>query len=161
MENGLELLGCSVVKQSLPNNAGVPDKLGWGVRRRPVARFVAMLLFGIPDIRHFRSKDEKIPEPIQGGPGLQVRAGLEVPAVLQGCGFLTQNLFQRPGAVRRERHDGGCLSMNSCTARLGRKSLCFRVNYRSLEKTLTNDETDVLHESVRNALHERYGVELR
>lgn len=43
----------------------------------------------------------------------------------------------------------------------GRKSLCFRVNYRSLERTLTNEETNQMHERVREALKDRYGVELR
>jgi phenylalanyl-tRNA synthetase alpha chain len=43
----------------------------------------------------------------------------------------------------------------------GRKSLCYRVNYRSLEKTLTNVETNNYHELVRKALVEKLGVELR
>lgn len=53
----LELLGCGVVHQSIPNNAGAPEKLGWafglGLER------VAMLLFGIPDIRLFWSTDDR------------------------------------------------------------------------------------------------------
>jgi len=43
----------------------------------------------------------------------------------------------------------------------GRKSLCFRINYRSLERTLTNQETNSLHNSVRNLLLQKHGVELR
>lgn len=53
----LELLGCGVVQQHLPINAGVPDRIGWafgvGLER------VAMLLFGIPDIRLFWSRDPR------------------------------------------------------------------------------------------------------
>lgn len=53
----LELLGCGVVKQDLFVNADVPDQLGWafgiGLER------IAMLLFDIPDIRLFWSKDER------------------------------------------------------------------------------------------------------
>jgi phenylalanyl-tRNA synthetase alpha chain len=43
----------------------------------------------------------------------------------------------------------------------GRKSLCYRINYRSLERTLTNDETNELHERLRKLLVDRLGVELR
>lgn len=43
----------------------------------------------------------------------------------------------------------------------GRKSLCFRINYRSLEKTLTNEETNELHTGVRDMLTKNHGVELR
>ncbi|KAI1589409.1 PheS Phenylalanyl-tRNA synthetase alpha subunit, partial [Pyrenophora tritici-repentis] len=43
----------------------------------------------------------------------------------------------------------------------GRRSMCYRINYRSLERTLTNEETNELHERLRNMLVERLGVELR
>ena len=43
----------------------------------------------------------------------------------------------------------------------GRKSLCYRINYRSLERTLTNEEANEFHELVRVALVEKLGVELR
>ncbi|KAF2689437.1 phenylalanyl-tRNA synthetase mitochondrial precursor [Lentithecium fluviatile CBS 122367] len=43
----------------------------------------------------------------------------------------------------------------------GRKSFCYRVNYRSLERTLTNEETNGLHERFRQQLVDKLGVELR
>ena len=43
----------------------------------------------------------------------------------------------------------------------GRKSMCYRVNYRSLERTLTNAETNEFHERVREKLVKELGVELR
>ncbi|CAO2650971.1 Nn.00g092680.m01.CDS01 [Neocucurbitaria sp. VM-36] len=43
----------------------------------------------------------------------------------------------------------------------GRRSMCYRVNYRSLERTLTNEETNQLHERLRSLLVDRLGVELR
>ncbi|KAI9718276.1 MAG: hypothetical protein M1812_004266 [Candelaria pacifica] len=53
----LELLGCGIVSQNLPITAGVPSQIGWafglGLER------IAMLLFGIPDIRLFWSTDER------------------------------------------------------------------------------------------------------
>ena len=43
----------------------------------------------------------------------------------------------------------------------GRESLCYRINYRSLERTLKNEEADRLHDGVRTQLVEKLGVELR
>ena len=43
----------------------------------------------------------------------------------------------------------------------GRRSFCYRVNYRSLERTLRNEEANQLHRAIRERLVERLGVELR
>ena len=64
----LELLGCGIVQQSLLINAGVPDRVGWafglGLER------VAMLLFDIPDIRLFWSRDPRFLAQFEAEPGL-------------------------------------------------------------------------------------------
>ena len=53
----LEVLGCGVIDQPLLIRADVPSRVGWafglGLER------LAMLLFGIPDIRLFWSKDPR------------------------------------------------------------------------------------------------------
>ncbi|KAJ9497008.1 phenylalanyl-tRNA synthetase alpha subunit, mitochondrial [Exophiala xenobiotica] len=43
----------------------------------------------------------------------------------------------------------------------GRKSLCYRINYRSLERTLTNEEVNELHNQVERRMASQFGVELR
>ena len=43
----------------------------------------------------------------------------------------------------------------------GRRSVCYRINYRSLERTLTNAETNVLHERLCKELEERLKVSIR
>ena len=51
----LEVLGCGVVRHQLMTQAGLDNKIGWafglGLER------LAMVLFGIPDIRLFWSQD--------------------------------------------------------------------------------------------------------
>ncbi|XP_036901257.1 phenylalanine--tRNA ligase, mitochondrial isoform X2 [Sturnira hondurensis] len=53
----LEVLGCGVMEQQLVNSAGAQDRIGWafglGLER------LAMILYDIPDIRLFWSKDER------------------------------------------------------------------------------------------------------
>jgi phenylalanyl-tRNA synthetase alpha chain len=44
----------------------------------------------------------------------------------------------------------------------GRKSLCYRINYRSLERTLTNEEVNAMHEEVgRRMVGSGLGIKLR
>lgn len=43
----------------------------------------------------------------------------------------------------------------------GRKSLCYRINYRSLERTLQNDEVNALHDEVAKRMVGLHGVQLR
>ena len=42
-----------------------------------------------------------------------------------------------------------------------RKSLCYRINYRSLDRTLTNAEANRFHDEVKERLVSRLGVEMR
>ncbi|KAG8442430.1 hypothetical protein GDO86_011276 [Hymenochirus boettgeri] len=52
----MEVLGCGVMEQQLVNSAGAHEKIGWafglGLER------LAMILYGIPDIRFFWSENE-------------------------------------------------------------------------------------------------------
>lgn len=43
----------------------------------------------------------------------------------------------------------------------GRRSRCFRVTYRSMDRSLTNEEIDQLQDVVRNCISSRLKAELR
>lgn len=43
----------------------------------------------------------------------------------------------------------------------GRRSMCYRINYRSLERSLTTEEANAMHEQLGSLLVDRLGVELR
>lgn len=204
----LEVLGSGIVSQPILNNAGVPDRVGWafgiGLER------IAMLLYGIPDIRLFWSKDtrflsqfsekgeikrfvpfSKFPacfkdvsfwlapaKSAAGGAGAASSSPPSSPPSSPGSS--TDSTIVPPAApapptpsfhendvMEIAREVGGDLIEDVRLVdefshpKTGRKSLCYRVNYRSLERTLTNEETNALHEKLRGLLIERLGVEMR
>jgi len=42
-----------------------------------------------------------------------------------------------------------------------RISLCYRINYRSMDKSLSNEETNALHSDVVSRLKDQFRVEIR
>jgi phenylalanyl-tRNA synthetase alpha chain len=179
----LEVLGCGVVKQDIMEKADVPSQLGWafgiGLER------MAMLLFEIPDIRLFWSKDERFLSQFRG-----LSSNLEnlkrfvpfskFPACYKDVAFWLRSSSSAAGGGQGGGQDfhendvmeivrdiGGdvvedVVKVDEFThPKTGRKSLCYRINYRSLERTLTNEEANEFHERVRGALVEKLGVELR
>ncbi|KAG0128914.1 hypothetical protein HOY82DRAFT_20383 [Tuber indicum] len=170
----LELLGCGVVKQSLPKNAGIPDKIGWafgvGLER------VAMLLFGVPDIRLFWSLDERFLGQFKEGEVSRFVPFSKFPPCYKDIAFWLPNSSSAAGGqvpfhendmMEIVRNVAGDLAedvklIDEFThPKTGRKSLCFRINYRSLERTLRNDEANSLQQAVKRVLVEEFGAEVR
>lgn len=196
----LELLGCGITKQSILNNAGLKDRVGWawgiGIER------LAMLLFGIPDIRLFWSQDKRFLDQFQEGqikkfepfskypachkdiafwinasPASASPLGAEsdsgVAAAAGGDSTKASPAQTQPAAFHENdvmeivRDIGGSLVEDVKLVdefvhpSSGRKSLCYRINYRSLERTLTNEEINKLHDRVAEKLKGDLGVELR
>lgn len=178
----LEILGCGVVKQDLFVNADVPDQVGWafgvGLER------VAMLLFSIPDIRLFWSQDARFLSQFSSNPSREIRRFVpfsKFPACYKDVSFwLRSSSNSAGGGLRSNAQDfhendvmeivrdvGGDLVEDVKLVddfthpRTGRKSFCYRINYRSLERTLRNEEANELHQTIREQLVEKLGVELR
>lgn len=179
----LEVLGCGVVRHALFANAGVPSKLGWafgvGLDR------IAMLLFQIPDIRLYWSRDERFLSQFTGVSddlsSLRRFAPFsKYPPCHKDISFWLRSSSAaggdpRPSAIDFHENDVMEVVRNVAGDRVedvrladdfthpktGRRSLCYRINYRSLEKTLTNKETNEMHAEVTKALVEKLGVEIR
>ena len=177
----LELLGCGIVKQDLLINAGVPDQVGWafgvGLER------VAMLLFSIPDIRLFWSRDSRFLSQFSAHPASLRRfvPFSKFPACYKDVSFwLRGSSNSAGGGVRsnaRDFHENDVMEVvrdvggdlvedvklvdDFTHPTTGRKSFCYRINYRSLERTLRNEEANELHQNIRERLVEKLGVELR
>lgn len=194
----LEVLGCGVIDQPLLIRADVPSRVGWafglGLER------IAMLLFGIPDIRLFWSKDERFlgqfdeDKPIKrfqpfskypaaprdvafwlpksGAVVAETPAAtsstpspaggqLNEPVVSGTPAFHENDLMEVVRNVAGDSVEDVSLIDNFTHPKTNRQSLCYRITYRSLEKTLTNEEANALHEQIREELAARFGVELR
>jgi phenylalanyl-tRNA synthetase alpha chain len=178
----LEVLGCGVSKQDLHINAGSPSQMGWafgiGLER------IAMLLFQIPDIRLFWSRDERFLAQFRGVEDQLHKMRPFVPfsrhpACYKDVSFWLKGVSAagggKGGAVDWHGNDlmevvrdaaGDCvedvrLVDEFMHPKTGRRSMCYRINYRSLERTLTNGETNEMHERVVKGLVERLGVEIR
>ena len=176
----LELLGCGVTKQDILINAGVPYQVGWafgmGLER------VAMLLFSIPDIRLFWSKDPRFLNQFSSKENVNAFVPFsKYPECYKDVSFwLRSSSSSAGGGMRSNAHDfhgndvmeivrdvGGDLVEDVSLVDdfvhpvSGRKSLCYRINYRSLERTLRNEEVNQLHECIRKKLAENLGIELR
>ncbi|KXJ96572.1 phenylalanyl-tRNA synthetase [Microdochium bolleyi] len=179
----LEVLGSGVVQQALYNNAGVPEQLGWafgiGLDR------IAMLLFQIPDIRLFWSQDDRFTRQFRGVSdnldSLRLFAPFsKYPGCAKDVSFWLKPTSSAGGGVKANAHDFHENDVMEIVRSLcgddvedvklvdefthpktGRRSMCYRVNYRSLEKTLTHDEANAMHNAVTAALVEQLGVEIR
>ncbi len=153
----LEVLGCGMIRGDILSTTGrSPGSVGWafgmGVER------LAMVLHAIPDIRLFWSTDPRFGAQFaRAQPGQRVLfapyskhpacykdvtfwlppAGLHendvMAAVREVAGDLVEDVTRREEFVH---------------PKSGRVSHCYRILYRSLDKTLTNEETDALQAGV-------------
>ncbi|KAI9741305.1 MAG: hypothetical protein M1834_003022 [Cirrosporium novae-zelandiae] len=164
----LELLGCGIVKQDLLNNSSCTSKIGWawgiGLER------IAMLLFGIPDIRLFWSQDPRFLSQFHHSRINHFRPFSKYPACPKDVAFWVKHPakgFHENDVMEIVRDVGGDLIEDVKLVdefthpKTGRRSLCYRIVYRSLERTLTNMEINELHERVREKLEGEMDVELR
>lgn len=175
----LEILGCGVIRQDLLNNSDVPNRIGWafglGLER------IAMLLFNIPDIRLFWSQDERFLSQFQAGQVTRFEPFSKCPACYKDVAFWlpTPALTAASAAggalppvhendvMEIVRDVGGTLVENVqlidhfTHPKKNRTSMCYRINYRSLERTLTNAEANEMHDKIRDQLVRLLGVELR
>lgn len=179
----LECLGCGVVKQDIYINAGVPSQVGWafgiGLDR------IAMLLFKIPDIRLFWSQDSRFINQFSGVSdnldSLQrFKSFSKYPGCYKDISFWLKSTSAAGGNTAANVHDFHEMDFLDIVRsvagdvvedvklldefthqKTGRKSMCYRINYRSPERTLTNTMANELHSKVEKELVNQLGVQLR
>ncbi|KAJ3524245.1 hypothetical protein NM688_g8594 [Phlebia brevispora] len=162
----LEILGCGVVLQSTLDRAKVPDSIGWafglGLER------IAMILFSIPDIRLFWSQDPRFLSQFTPGNIEPFKPYSKYPPCYKDVSFwLPEQGLHANDFCDLVRDTAGDLVedvalIDSFThPKTKRSSQCYRINYRSMDKSLSNEEANAIHERVLAHLKGNFGVEIR
>ncbi|KAK4684615.1 phenylalanyl-tRNA synthetase alpha chain, partial [Tremellales sp. Uapishka_1] len=170
----LEILGCGVVMQKTLETAGVPDKLGWafglGLER------IAMILFSIPDIRLFWSEDPRFLSQFHTGQITTFKEYSRYPPCYKDMSFwvplpesatTTTKQFHENDFCEIVREVAGDLVENVTLIddfthpKSGRNSKCYRMNYRSMDRSLSNEEVNALQRQVQERVVAEMGVEMR
>lgn len=164
----LECCGCGVVQQKVLLNSGLSeDKLGWafgvGLDR------IAMLLFGIPDIRLFWSLDERFASQFKRGTISTFQPYSKYPGIKRDVSYWLANdsPLHTNDVMEIVRQYGGDLVESVVIVdefvhpKTGRKSQCYRIHYQSMERNLTNEEINEIHSKVEEDLVGSFQVEIR
>eukprot|EP00929_Paragymnodinium_shiwhaense_P012787 TRINITY_DN120680_c0_g1_i1.p1 TRINITY_DN120680_c0_g1~~TRINITY_DN120680_c0_g1_i1.p1 ORF type:complete len:490 (+),score=134.90 TRINITY_DN120680_c0_g1_i1:165-1472(+) len=169
-EDWLEVLGCGQIHPEVIQNAGLDPKevKGWafgiGLER------IAMVLFGIPDIRLFWSEDPRFAQqfdeksfqnktsykPFSKYPPVKKDISMWIPE-----SFVDNDLFEMirdEGGDQVEKVD---LVDEFTNKKTGKTSKLFRVTWRDMSRTLTNEEVNSKHEIVLDRIVKELAVELR
>ncbi|XP_062986395.1 phenylalanine--tRNA ligase, mitochondrial [Elgaria multicarinata webbii] len=165
----MEVLGCGVMEQQLVNSAGAENKIGWafglGLER------LAMILYGIPDIRLFWSEDARflkqfhVPHVNQK---IQFKPFSKYPPVINDISFwLPSDKYSENDFYDLVRTIGGDIVekvelIDEYThPETKRVSHCYQITYRHLERTLTQKEVSNIHHTIEQSVVQELGVEGR
>jgi phenylalanyl-tRNA synthetase alpha chain len=165
----LECLGCGVIHRDVLKNAGRGNEVGWafglGLER------LAMVLFGIPDIRLFWSSDARFLKQFENASAHSTKfeAFSKYPVCYKDISFWVprEGAWNDNDFFESVRNTCGDLVESvECIdefvhPKTGRTSKCFRINYCAVDRTLTNEEVDALQVRVRDGTVAQFGVELR
>ncbi|KAF7304889.1 Phenylalanyl-tRNA synthetase [Mycena kentingensis (nom. inval.)] len=163
----LEILGSGVVRQATLDTANVPNKIGWafglGLER------IAMILYSIPDIRLFWSADERFLSQFKENEISTFKAYSKYPSCFKDVSFW----LPQGGALHENdfcdlvRDVAGDLveDVQKIDAfvhpKTQRSSVCYRINYRSMDRSLSNAEVNDIQDTVKWRLQGEFGVEIR
>ena len=163
----LEVLGCGVIHDDVLRNAGQDPTTtcGWafglGLER------LAMVLFGIPDIRLFWTDDPRFSDQFAEGRITKFATYSKYPFCFKDVSFWLPENFHENDMFELIRNVAGDLvekvdKFDSFVhPKTNRTSHAYRIVYRHTDRNLTNEEVDVIQARVRNDLCSILKVELR
>lgn len=162
----MEVLGCGVMEQELLNSAGAAEKVGWafglGLER------LAMVLYHIPDIRLFWSQDQRFLgqfqvqdiqqpvcfQPLSKYPPLHNDISFWLPA----NGFIENDFYELVRSIGGDLVEKVSLVDKFQHPETRRWSHCYRISYRHMERTLTQQEARLVHQQIEEAAEAELGV---
>lgn len=166
----LELLGCGIMEQKILENAGAHERIGWafglGLER------LAMCLYDIPDIRLFWSQDtgflsqfaDKNPhdtikyKPISIYPQCINDISFWLP---EDGKFASNDFYDLVREIGGDIIEQIFLIDNFTHPKKQRTSHCYRIVYRHLEKTLTQEEVNIIHKNIEEQAAQKLNVSIR
>lgn len=170
-DNWIEVLGCGVIHDDVLKNAKRPGRIGWafglGLER------LAMVLFGIPDIRLFWSDDERFTSQFKAGKVIKFVPYSKYPLCYKDISFWlpvnesnkidmhVNDVYEIIRDVAGDLVEKVELFDEFVNKKTGRTSHAYRISYRHMGRSLTNEEIDLIQWQVRDLLVEKLNVVLR
>ncbi|KAI9034320.1 Phenylalanyl-tRNA synthetase [Hyaloraphidium curvatum] len=161
----LEVLGCGVMRQEILDNNGMSDRVGWafgiGIER------LAMVLFDVPDIRLFWSDDDRVVSQFKDGKIAKFKPFSKYSVCYKDISFWYDVDFHENDFCELVRNVAGDLVEDVklidefSHPKTKRKSKCYRINYQSMDRNVTNDEIDEIHLDVTAEIVDKLKVDVR
>lgn len=164
----IELLGCGVIHKNVINETKTKTSeqiIGWasgiGIER------VAMLLYQIPDIRLFWSKDERFLDQFKTNKISKFVPFSKYPECRKDISFWVtgdfhqNDFFELVREIGKDQVETVQLIDSFTEPKKQKKSQTFRINFRSLERTLTNQEVNDMYFQLREEVAKKFPVQLR
>ncbi|HEY5221309.1 MAG TPA: hypothetical protein VIJ29_04190 [Candidatus Paceibacterota bacterium] len=162
----LEIMGGGMTKQSVFKKFGVEGYNAWafgfGLER------LAMISTDLPDIRLLWSTDERVKKQLHMGTKFVEVS--KYPPVIRDISFIVPKTFAPNDYFDLVRDIAGDLVeqvalideyANDEKFGADKKSYAYRITYRSSERTLTNEEVDVLHKNIEEETAKEFGATVR
>ena len=167
-ENGkirqLEILGAGTVHPDIMSDLGLPGKKAWafgvGLER------LAMVMFGIPDIRLFWSADKRFINQFEPHKVTKFKSFSKYESCYKDISFYTSKKFSYNDLCSIARDEDESNTIESITLidefqNKGRTSQCYRITYRSMDGTLRNSDVNKIQKSIRDRIIKELEIEVR
>ena len=164
----MEITGAGLVHKQVLKNLNVDPEIynGWafafGIER------LAMIKMEIPDIRIFWSEDPRITSQFKDI-NSKYKEVSKYPSVIRDISFVIDKSINLNNYYELVRDEGKNLieqvelvdQYENEEKWPGKKSYTFRIVYRSLEKTLTNEEVNIIHDKITDKTKKDLGAVVR
>ena len=164
----VEVLGAGVVRGNVLDNLGVDSSVwngwafGFGLER------LAIISMELPDIRLLWSNDERVKKQLKLG--VKFKEVSKYPPVVRDISFIVGKDFVPNNYFDLVRDVAGDMAEqmklldryeNDEKLGVGNVSYAYRITYRSIDKTLTNDEVNALHKELEVATVKNFSATIR
>lgn len=165
-----ELLGCGIMEHRVLENSGLNrDYIGWafglGLER------IAMIMYGIPDIRLFWSNDsgflsqfdfEDSKQNVQYKPiSVYPQCVNDLSMWMGEKEIEPSDLFDLVRTIGGDLVEQVYLTDEFFHEKKKRRSQTYRIVYRAMDRTLTKNEVNIIHKEIEQYCRNVFGAEIR